>query len=64
MRCLECWSEIDGQVAVFTKSCHHVFCMIFVPIHLTAAMYAHRCALACLILTEPSFSISSSIVSR
>lgn len=26
MRCLKCWDEIGGDVAIYTKSCQHVFC--------------------------------------
>lgn len=26
MRCLSCWKTIDDRVAVYTKSCQHVFC--------------------------------------
>lgn len=53
MRCLKCWKTIDGHVAVYTKSCHHVFC---IDCSDTAFKSDLSCPLCDTVLTKDGFA--------
>lgn len=50
MRCLKCWKDIDGEIALFTKSCQHVFCAYFAFVENTGT---NNCMLTFFFLAFP-----------